>query len=290
MKNHPSEFHPNQEPEESEMHARRLTGVARAAVLGVALATGLLAGLTSKPADALTIAEIQKKGTLSVGLSDVSPPYATMNDKMEHVGLEVDLANMIAKALGVEMKPVIVTSANRVACLLTQCADILVYGLTITPERATQVWFSTPYAVNASGIIAAKDSPIKALPDLVGKKVGVIRAAFGDPVLTKAAPEGTVIQRYDDMSGLLQAQLSGQVDAIFENSLIPGVLNQMQPGGTFETKLTMTAGYWGIAMLPDQENLRQWLNSFIFSIRMDGQLNDLYEKYMNIPLPDLPSL
>jgi polar amino acid transport system substrate-binding protein len=52
----------------------------------------------------------------------------------------------------------------------------------------------------------------------------------------------------------------------------------------------MTAGYWGIAMLPDQENLRQWLNSFIFSIRMDGQLNDLYEKYLNIPLPDLPSL
>jgi len=175
------------------MHARRLKGTARAAVLGVALVTGMLAGMTSKPASALTIAEIQKKGTLSVGLSDVSPPYATMNDKMEHVGLEVDLAKMIAKALGVEMKPVIVTSANRIACLLTQCADILVYGLTITPERATQVWFSTPYAINASGIIAAKDSPIKALPDLVGKKVGVIRAAFGDPVLTKAAPEGTIM-------------------------------------------------------------------------------------------------
>ena len=42
---------------------------------------------------------------------------------------------MIAKALGVELKIVVVTGANRVACLLTECADILIYGLTITPDK-----------------------------------------------------------------------------------------------------------------------------------------------------------
>ena len=93
-----------------------------------------------------------------------------MNDKMEHVGLEVELAQMIAKALGVELKIVVVTGANRVACLLTECADILIYGLTITPERATQVWFSQPYAINASGIIATKGTTIASINDLVGKK------------------------------------------------------------------------------------------------------------------------
>lgn len=271
------------------MHGSSLRGAARAVVLGLALAVGAVVGFASKPASALTIAEIQKNGTLSVGLSDVSPPYATMNDKMEHVGLEVELAQMIAKALGVELKIVVVTGANRVACLLTECADILIYGLTITAERATQVWFSQPYAINASGIIAAKGVAVTSLADLVGKKVGVIRAAFGDPVLTKAAPEGTVIQRYDDMSGLLQALLSGQVEAIFENSLIPGVLNTMQAGGDFETKLTLTAGYWGIAMRQDQENLLQWINSYLFTIKTDGQLEALYQKYLNIPMPALPT-
>jgi polar amino acid transport system substrate-binding protein len=213
-----------------------------------------------------------------------------MNDKMEHVGFEVELAQMLAKSLGVEMKPVIVTSANRVACLLTQCADILIYGLTVTPERAQQVWFSQPYTINASGIIAAKGTQISQLSDLVGKKVGVIRAAFGDPVLTKAAPEGTTIQRYDDMSGLLQAQLSGQVDAIFENNLIPGVLNSMKEGSDFETKVQMSAGYWGIAMLPDQPNLLQYINSYLFTIKVDGQLEGLFKKYLNIPMPPLPNL
>ncbi len=262
--------------------ARRM----RTAVLAIAIAMLAMAG---SQANALTIAEIQKRGTLAVGLSDVSPPYATKNEKMENVGLEVELAEMIAKALGVKLKMVIVTAANRVACLLTDCADILIYGLTVTPERATQVWFSQPYAVNASGIIAAKGTAIASLDDLAGKRVGVIRAAFGDPVITEKAPKGTTIQRFDDMSGLLQAMLSGHVDAIFENTLIPGVLNTMRKGGDFETKFVTTAGYWGIAMRPDQENLRSWINAYLFVIKTDGKLDALYRKYMNIPMPQLPN-
>ena len=254
----------------------------------MALAIAILA-IASGAANALTIAEIQKRGTLAVGLSDVNPPYASKNAKMEHVGLEVELAEMIAKALGVKLKVVIVTAANRVACLLTDCADILIYGLTVTPERATQVWFSQPYAVNASGIIAAKGTAVASLEDLVGKRVGVIRAAFGDPVITEKAPKGATIQRFDDMSGLLQAMLSGHVDAIFENTLIPGVLNTMRKGGDFETKFVMTAGYWGIAMRPDQENLRSWINAYLFTIKTDGKLDALYRKYMNIPMPQLPT-
>ena len=254
--------------------------------LALALAVAAFAGGV---ANALTIADIQKRGTLAVGLSDVSPPYATKNEKMEHVGLEVELAEMIAKALGVKLKVVIVTAANRVACLLTDCADILIYGLTITPERATQVWFSQPYAMNASGIIAAKGTAIATLDDLVGKRVGVIRAAFGDPVITEKAPKGATIQRFDDMSGLLQALLAGHVDAIFENTLIPGVLNTMRRGGDFETKFVMSAGYWGIAMRQDRENLRQWLNSYLFVLKTEGKLDTLHRKYLNIPMPNLPT-
>ncbi|MBM3523685.1 MAG: transporter substrate-binding domain-containing protein, partial [Alphaproteobacteria bacterium] len=216
------------------MTTLNLLGRLARAVAALAVAIGIMAGTTADRASALTIAEIQKRGTLAVGLSDVSPPYAMKNEKMEHVGLEVELADMIAKALGVKLKVVIVTAANRVACLLTDCADILIYGLTVTPERATQVWFSQPYAVNASGIIAAKGVNIASLNDLVGKRVGVIRAAFGDPVITEKAPQGTTIQRFDDMSGLLQAMLAGHVDAIFENTLIPGVLNTMRRGGDYE--------------------------------------------------------
>lgn len=266
---------------------RNLKHLARHVLLGLATAAAL--GLGSAPASALTVAEIQAAGKIKIALSDTSPPYATLNDKMENTGLEVEMAQMLAKALGVELEVVIVTAANRVACLLTECADLLVYGLTITPERATQVWFSQPYVANAFGIVAAAGTAIGSVNDLVGKRVGVIRAAFGDPVLTKAAPEGTTIQRFEDMSGLLQAVLSGQVDAIAENSLIPGVLNQMQAGGDFETKITFNVGYWGIAMRQEQMNLLQWVNSWLLTIRTNGDLERLHQQYLHIPMPYLPN-
>lgn len=259
----------------------------RGVLLGAGLAVAAMFG--SQPVAALTVADIQAAGKIKIALSDTSPPYATLNENMENAGLEVDMARMLAEALGVELEIVIVTAASRVACLLTECADLLVYGLTITPERAAQVWFSQPYAANAFGIVAAADSDIAGVDDLVGKRVGVIRAAFGDPVLTEAAPEGTTIQRYEDMSGLLQALLSGQVDAIAENSLIPGVLNQMREGGNFETKLEFNVGYWGIAMREDQPNLLQWVNSWLLVIRTNGELERLHQEHMNIPMPYLPN-
>jgi polar amino acid transport system substrate-binding protein len=266
-----------------------LKRLARGLIGGVALTLAVALGLASAPADALTIAEIQKKGSIKIALSDVSPPYATMNDKMEHSGLEVEMAQLLAKALNVKLEVVIVTAANRVACLLTECADLLIYGLTITPERATQVWFSQPYVANSFGIVGPKGLNARSAQDLTGKRVGVIRAAFGDPILTKAAPSGTTIQRYEDMSGLLQAQLSGQVDMIAENALIPGVLNSMKPGGDFETKFSFTVGYWGIAMRQDQMNLLQWVNSWLLVLKMDGELERLHQKYLKISMPFLPT-
>ena len=249
----------------------------------------LVAIAGSGAAHALTVPEIQKRGYITIGLSDQNPPYATLDKDMKNSGLEVDLASALAKAMGVELRPVIVTSANRVACLLTECADVLIHSLTITQERATQVWFSQPYAENVFGIVAPKSLEISSVADLKKYRIGVIRAAFGDPILTAKAPEGTVIQRYDDLSGLLQAMLAGQVDAIAENSLVPGVLNKMKPDGDFENKIRFTAGYWGMAIRPDQENLRQFLNTFLFTIKYDGTLEGLYQKYMNIPTPNLPN-
>jgi len=238
---------------------------------------------------ALTVEELKQRGFVTIGISDQNPPYASLDASMENTGLEVDLAKGLATALGVEMRPVVVTSANRVACLLTGCADILIHSLTITPERQKQVDFSVPYAENVFGIVAAQGTELKTIDDLAKYRVGVIRAAFGDPILTEKAPAGTTIQRYEDLSGLLQALLSGQVDAIAENSLVPGVLNRMQPAGNFENKVRFTAGYWGMAIQKGQPELLAFLNSYLTTIRTDGTLDGLYKSYMNVAMPVLPT-
>ena len=42
-------------------------------------------------------------------------------------------------------------------------------------------------------------------------------------------------------------------------------------------------------MRQDQENLLRWINSYLFTIKMDGQLEALYQKYLEMPMPDLPT-
>jgi polar amino acid transport system substrate-binding protein len=242
-----------------------------------------------RAADALTVAEIQKRGFIVIGLSDQNPPYATLDKSMQNSGLEVDLGKLLAQSLKVEMRTVIVTSANRIACLLTECADVLIHSLTITGERASQVWFTQPYAENVFGIVGPVGTSVKSVDDLAKLRVGVIRAAFGDPILTQRAPRGTVIQRYDDLSGLLQAMLSKQVDVIAENSLAPSVLNGMQSAEKFENKIKFTAGYWGMAIRQDQPNLLQYLNAFLFIVKSDGTMDGLYRKYLNVPMPVMPT-
>lgn len=52
-------------------------------------------------------------------------------DLCRRTGLEIDLVKGIGRALGIEMRPVVLTSANRVVCLLTWFADILIHSRTI---------------------------------------------------------------------------------------------------------------------------------------------------------------
>jgi polar amino acid transport system substrate-binding protein len=137
------------------------------------------------------------------------------------------------------------------------------------------------------GIVGAKTTEVSQIEQLSKYRVGVIRAAFGDPIITEKAPAGTTIRRYEDLSGLLQALLAGQVDVIAENSLVPGVLNRMQPSGEFENKIRFSAGYWGMATQKNQDELLAAINAYLTKVKNDGTLDGLYKRYMNVPMPNL---
>ena len=86
----------------------------------------------------------------------------------------------------------------------------------ITAERAIQIDYSIPYAGQSAVVIAPKSTAIKGHADLVGKKVGLTRGTGEDGLLTAAAEAnpGIEILRFDDYSSLLQAMVSGQIDAM----------------------------------------------------------------------------
>ena len=106
-----------------------------------------------------SVAEIKKKGELTVGLLVDFPPYGTTNAQNQPDGYDADVAKLLAKDWGVKLKLVPVTGPNRIPFLLTNKVDLLVASLAITPERAKQVQFSKPYAAATIVLLGSKKAP-----------------------------------------------------------------------------------------------------------------------------------
>lgn len=247
--------------------------------------TGTLS-LFTPPAHAQTVAGIRKKGTINVGMLIDFPPYGTTNAQAQPDGYDADVAKLLAKDLGVKLNLMPVTGPNRIPYLLSGKVDVLVASLAITPERAKQVQFSKPYAAATILLLGKTGAPIKSAADLKGVRVSVARASTQDMALTKTAPEGTEIRRFDDDASAMQALLSGQVDAIGCSVTVANAIRQRAPG-QFEPKFNLLQQAMGIAMRPNQPELLAAINDFVSRNTASGELNKLYRKWLETDLPKM---
>jgi polar amino acid transport system substrate-binding protein len=263
---------------------QRRTFLAGATALGLSAAFALHAPAAS----AQTVADIKKKGEITVGMLVDFPPYGILNASNQPDGYDADVARLLAKEMGVKLKLVPVTGPNRIPFLLTNKVDLLVASLAITPERAKQVQFSKPYAAAQIVLYGSKKSNIKAAADLKGLRLGVARASTQDIALTAAAPQGTEIRRFDDDASAMQALMAGQVDAIGCSTLVAAQIAKRVPANTFENKFVLREQLMAVALRPGQDELLKTVNDFITRNKANGELNKLHQKWLDSDLPSLP--
>ena len=250
-----------------------------------------LAALPAAASAETTIDDIISRGKLVVAIDTTTPPYGMLDSQMQPTGFDVELAQLIAKTIGVPVEFVTVTSPGRIPALLTDRVDMVVSIFSITAPRALQVAFSIPYASQSSVVLAPKSVNIKSAKDLVGLKVGVTRGTGEDGLLTAQAEAnpGIEILRFDDYASISQAMLSGQIDAMGGGDYGDIYLKKSAKGDDFELKYVLKTFYFGIGVRKDNLQLLQWLNTFIFTVRQDGTLDALSQKYRKTPLPTLPT-
>lgn len=264
----------------------------RSAPAGVLLAGVLLAlsALLPAAASAQSVDEIISRGKFIVAIDTTTPPYGFLDADLKPTGFDIDVANKMGEALGVPVEFVTVTSPGRIPALLTKQVDAVISIFSITPARAIQIDYSIPYAGQSAVVIAPKSTTIKGPADLVGKKVGLTRGTGEDGLLTAAAEAnpGIEILRFDDYSSLLQAMVSGQIDAMGGGDYGEIYLKKAPNGDDYEQKYTLKTFYFGIGVAKGNDNLRQWINTWLFIQKTDGVLDQLSMKYRNQPLPPLP--
>lgn len=238
---------------------------------------------------AQTVDDIIKRGKVIIGVNTTTPIFGLIGADGQPEGYDPDVARLVGKYLGVPVEFVPVTGANRLPYLLTNRVDMVIALFGITPERALQIWFSIPYATEAAVLVAPAKRAIKTVDDLTGLRVGVPRGAMQDLILTpQAAAKKINLMRFDDEATALQALISGQIDVVGTGLLVNRTLNRNDPGKNYEVKIVLRPLHFGIGVRRGQEDLLQWLNTFVYTIKNNGELDGISRKWRQLPLETLP--
>jgi polar amino acid transport system substrate-binding protein len=155
-----------------------------------ALGSGLFA--TAAHADQLE--DIKKKGEIVFGVLGTDEPNSFVDPKTrEVVGYEVDLAQAIARKIGV--KPVFkqLSVAARIPELQQGRVDVLAASLTHNKEREAQIDFSLTTFVTGQKVLVKTSSGITDVPQLAGKKVLTVKGGTQEPNIRKAVPSVEVV-------------------------------------------------------------------------------------------------
>lgn len=232
---------------------------------------------------------IAARGTVRIGVPDDLPPFGALNEGGELEGYDVDVANLLARDLGVRAELVPLKSGNRVASLLTHRVDLLVANLGVNPERARSIAFSTPYAPFFSGVFGAPGIAAANPAELAGKRIAVTRDSLEDKELATLAP-GAEIRRFDDNQATIDAYLAGETDLLATGNVVVADLIRRQPGTAVERKFVIRESPASIGVPRGEPHLLNWVNVFVFHKKLTGELDALARKWFGEPLPPLPIL
>ncbi len=259
----------------------------RLAMIAAALAALCFAGTGQALADRFE--EILKNGVVRIGVPLDVPPFGSVNAQRQAEGFDIDLANMVGKALGVKVELQQITGANRIPYLLTDKVDIVISVMGLTPERAKQIMFTAPYADTSLAVYGAKSHNVKSAGDLGTLKVVAAKGTTQDLGLAEMNPKANIMRTEDDATAA-QAYITGQADLIATNSLVVPDLMKRAPNKEFDLKFVIrrSPAHMGVRM--GEHSLARWLDSFIFFNTMNGELDKLHQKWLAAKMVPLPTL
>jgi polar amino acid transport system substrate-binding protein len=236
-------------------------------------------------ASADMLSRIESAGVVRMGIPQDSPPFGIPRPDMTIVGYDIDMANLLAKKLGLRLAMVPTISGNRVPLLQSNRIDIIVASLGKNPERAKVVDFSIAYAPFFLGVYSAADVALAGPSDLAGKTIGVIRGAIEDLEVTNFAPPGTTIQRFDDAAGQASAFMAGQVNVIATSNVAAVALATRAPSRAPIMRFSIKDSPCYIGVPKGETRLLSRINEIIEEARADGTLNNMSKKWFQAELP-----
>ncbi|HJU99525.1 MAG TPA: amino acid ABC transporter substrate-binding protein [Burkholderiaceae bacterium] len=244
--------------------------------------------------------KLAKPGAITIGYRDASQPFSFADAQHKPAGYTIDLCGAVVEAIRKELgQPdlkvnyVPVSSSDRIAKVKDGSVDLECGSTSITPQRATEVAFSTPIFFSDTKVMVRADSGIQSVADLKDKRVIVNQGASGAPALAKAdLDKGLHIQfvkSHDNVEsfGALQQK---KVDAFVHDDVQLAQLaaTASNPKGFVLLKESLASDPIAIMLRKDNKPLQQLVDATLAKLSASGEFTKIYSKWFLTPTFKFP--
>jgi polar amino acid transport system substrate-binding protein len=251
-----------------------------AATLFILLLILLILWWVFAPRDDGTLSEIQRRGTLRVGLDASFPPFEYIDEEGQIVGLDVDIAQAIATDLGVELALVNIGFDGLYDALLARRADLIISGLPYDPRWTEDVAYTINY-FNAGQVllIPADNQSIVSTEDLAGKTVAVEWGSQADMEGRRLEPlvEGITFLRRSTAEEAIAAVISGEASAAIVEA-VSGV--RASPRG-LKVVTYLTDEWYAAAVHIESQALLEAVNQSMMRLAENGEMAKMQAQWLH---------
>lgn len=225
---------------------------------------------------------IEKRGNIIAGIKYDSKPFGFMDTDQVIKGFDVDLIKEITRRIlgdenAVEFRQV--TSSNRIFALTSGTVDLVAATMTINDKRQEIIDFSRPYYIAGQAIMVNKNSPVKYLKDLAGKKVIVVLGSTSEINIRQMVPDVKILgfRTYTDAFNALK---SGRGDALTtDDSIIYGFLSENPEFKILNNRLTQEPYGLGFKKSPETIKFQNKVDGILRQMAIDGTLRKIEKKW-----------
>jgi polar amino acid transport system substrate-binding protein len=246
----------------------------------------LAMALASTATEARTLDQIIRDGTLRVGVNPNFPPMSSYGRTNQLEGFDIDVANAIAAALGVNVQLVPTETAQRVPFLTSGRIDIALGALTRTPERARLIDFTVPLHTESMGVLTTDRLQVDSWKELDREDVTLVnmRGNWSVQLLAEKLPKAKVLL-VDGNADTVRALAQGRADALVENIDFFMNFTKTYRNITWRTLPdTIFVAHCSIGLAKNNHDLRQFLNIVLYDLHSSGFVNDTWAKWFGAPM------
>ena len=221
-----------------------------------------------------TLQRVVASGELVVGMAGNMPPLNMTTKDGRVIGMEVDMAEMMADAMGVKANIKTMPFGELLAALDAGKVDMVMSGMTITPKRNLNYAFAGPYLISGKCLLSkketiagAKDTAEINSPDT---RLAALAGSTSQEMVEMGAPEATLTTVQDYDAGVKMV-LDGSVDALVADYPLCAVSLLRYPDqGLVSAFSLLSYEPLGIALPANDPLMVNWMENFINSMEGSG--------------------